>query len=240
MPDKFQKELQETVAQVRGLLEDLQQLGVDEVPMGPDPNLRSLCSLDGRDSASDCRVESLEEVRADLGDCQRCALSQGREQIVFGAGSAAARLVLVGESPGRKEDQQGIPFVGEAGRLLERILFAMGFKREDVYICNIQKCRPPKNRDPLPKEVAACVPFLKRQLAALQPQLIVTLGSFASQTLLETSQPIQELRGHWQSYADIAVMPTYHPAFLLRNPAAKREVWEDMKQVMARLRQGSL
>ncbi|MCD4688365.1 MAG: uracil-DNA glycosylase [Desulfuromonadaceae bacterium] len=237
MPDKFQKELLETVAQVRGLLEDLQQLGVVEVPMGPDPNPRSPCSLEGQNSANDSRVETLLEIRDDLGDCQRCALSKGREQIVFGAGSATARLVLVGESPGRKEDQQGVPFVGEAGALLERILFAMGLKREDIYICNIQKCRPPKNRDPRPEEVAACVPFLKRQLAALQPQLIVTLGSFASQTLLETSQPILELRGHWQSYADIPVMPTYHPAFLLRNPATKREVWEDMKQVITRLRQ---
>ena len=239
MPDKFQKELQETVAQVRGLLEDLQQLGVVEVPMEPESVVQPVCSLDGRDSAIDCRVETLEEIRDDLGDCQRCKLSKGREQIVFGSGSTAARLVLVGEAPGRKEDQQGVPFVGEAGALLERILFAMGLKREDVYICNIQKCRPPKNRDPLPEEVAACVPFLKRQLASLQPQVIVTLGSLASQTLLATPQPIKELRGHWQNYADIAVMPTYHPAFLLRNPAAKREVWEDMKQVMTRLRQGS-
>lgn len=239
MPDKFQKELQETVAQVRGLLEDLQQLGVVEVPMEPDPAPRPPCSLAGLDSITDCRIETLEEIRDDLGDCQRCALSKGREQIVFGAGNAAARLVLVGEAPGRKEDQQGVPFVGEAGALLERILFAMGLKREDVYICNIQKCRPPKNRDPLPGEVAACVPFLKRQLAALQPQVIVTLGSLASQTLLATSTPIGDLRGHWQNYAGIAVMPTYHPAFLLRNPADKREVWEDMKQVMTRLRQGS-
>jgi DNA polymerase len=239
MPDKFQRELQEAVAQVRGLLEDLQQLGVVEVPMEAEPAVQPLCSLDGRDSPVDCRLETLEEIRDDLGDCQRCALSKGREQIVFGAGSATARLVLVGEAPGRKEDQKGVPFVGEAGALLERILFAMGFKREDVYICNIQKCRPPKNRDPLPEEVAACVPFLKRQLAALQPQVIVTLGSLASQTLLVSSKPISSLRGHWQSYADIAVMPTYHPAFLLRNPAAKREVWEDMKQVMTRLRQGS-
>lgn len=238
MPDKYQKELQETVAQVRGLLEDLQQLGVLEVPMDPDPNPRPPCSLVGRDSATDCRVETLDEVRADLGDCQRCALSKGREQIVFGAGNAAARLVLVGEAPGSKEDQQGIPFVGEAGRLLERILFAMGFKREDVYICNVLKCHPPKNREPRAEETAACVPFLKRQLASLQPQVIVTLGSFATQTLLDTSQPISSLRGHWQNHAGIAVMPTYHPAFLLRNPAVKREVWEDMKQVMTRLRQG--
>ncbi len=238
MPDKFQKELHETVVQVRGLLEDLQQLGVLEVPMDPAPNPLPLCSLDGLDSASDCRQETLEEVRADLGDCQRCALSQGREQIVFGAGSPAARMVLVGESPGRKEDQQGIPFVGESGRLLERILFAMGFKREDVYICNVLKCHSSKNREPRVEEIAACTPFLKRQLASLQPQVIVTLGSFATQALLDTSQPISSLRGHWQNHAGIAVMPTYHPAFLLRNPALKREVWEDMKQVMTRLRQG--
>ncbi len=238
MPDKYHKELQETVAQVRGLLEDLLQLGVVEVPMGPDPAARPPCRLDERDSSTNCRAETLEEIRADLGNCQRCALSKRRNHIVFGTGNASARLVLVGEAPGRDEDQQGLPFVGEAGRLLERILFVMGFNREDVYICNVQKCRPPKNRDPLAEEIAACVPFLKRQLAALQPQVIVTLGSFAAQTLLDTPQPISGLRGHWQSYAGIAVMPTYHPAFLLRNPAAKREVWEDVKQVMTRLRQG--
>ncbi len=238
MPDKYQKELQETVAQVRGLLEDLQQLGVLQVPMGLDPNPRPPCTFDGRESTTDCRVETLDKVRADLGDCQRCALSKGREQIVFGAGNAAARLVLVSEAPGSKEDQQGIPFVGEAGRLLDRILFAMGFKREDVYLCNVLKCHPPKNRDPLPEEVAVCVPFLKRQLVILQPQIIVTLGCFATQTLLDISQPICSLRGHWHKHAGIAVMPTYHPAFLLRNPGVKREVWEDMKQVMTRLRQG--
>jgi DNA polymerase len=189
-------------------------------------------------SSTDCRPETLEEIYSDLGDCQRCGLSKGRNHIVFGTGNSSARLVLVGDPPGRDEDLQGLPFVGEAGQLLERILFAMGFKREDVYLCNVQKCRPSKNCDPLPEEIAACVPFLKRQLAALQPQVIVTLGPFAAQTLLDTSQPISDLRGHWQSYEGIAVLPTYHPAFLLSNPAAKREVWEDMKQVMSRLRQG--
>ncbi|APG26502.1 DNA polymerase [Syntrophotalea acetylenivorans] len=238
MPDKFYKEFQETVAQVRGLLEDLKHLGVAEVPGETDLDARPVCQLSEVHSSTSCRSETLEEISADLGDCQRCGLSKGRNHIVFGAGNASARLVLVGEAPGRDEDLQGLPFVGEAGRLLERILFAMGFKREDVYICNVQKCRPPKNRDPLPEEIAACVPFLQRQLAALQPQVIVTLGRFAAQTLLDTSQPISSLRGHWQSYEGIAVLPTYHPAFLLRNPAAKREVWEDMKQVMSRLRQG--
>lgn len=238
MPDKFHTELQETVAQVRGLLEDLQHLGVVEVPLGTDPAARPVCDPAEVGSSADCRAETLEEVCADLGDCRRCGLSKKRNHIVFGAGNASARLVLVGEAPGRDEDLQGLPFVGEAGRLLERILFAMGLKREDVYICNIQKCRPPKNRDPLPEEIAACVPFLKRQLAALQPQVIVTLGRLAAQTLLDSSQPISNLRGHWKSYEGMSVLPTYHPAFLLRNPAAKREVWEDMKQVMKRLRQG--
>lgn len=238
MPDKFYKEFQETVAQVRGLLEDFQHLGVVEVPLEADPGSRPVCQLSEVRSSTDCRSETLEEISTDLGDCQRCGLSKGRNRIVFGAGNSSARLVLVGEAPGRDEDLQGIPFVGEAGRLLDRILFAMGFNREEVYICNVQKCRPPKNRDPLPEEIASCVPFLRRQLAALQPQVIVTLGRFAAQTLLDTSKPISSLRGHWQSYEGIAVLPTYHPAFLLRNPAAKREVWEDMKQVMNRLRQG--
>ncbi len=239
MPDKHHKELQEAVAQVRALLEDLQLLGVTELPQGPDPAAQPPCRIDEPVSGADCRAETLEEIRADLGDCQRCSLSKRRQHIVFGAGSAAARLVLVGEAPGRDEDQQGEPFVGEAGRLLDRILFAMNLRREEVYICNVQKCRPPKNRDPLPEEIAACEPFLKRQLAAIQPQVIVTLGRFAAQTLLDTPQAISRLRGRWHSYQGIALMPTYHPAFLLRNPAAKREVWEDMKQVMARLRQES-
>lgn len=236
MPDKVYKEFQETVAQVRGLLEDFQHLGVVEVPIWADPGVLPVCNLSEADSSIDCRAESLEEICADLGDCQRCGLSKGRNHIVFGAGNTSARLVLVGEFPDRDEDQQGLPFVGEAGPLFERILFAMGLKREDVYVCNVQKCHPPKNRDPLPEEIAACEPFLKRQLVSLQPQVIVTLGLFAAQTLLDTSQSISSLRGHWRSYEGFAVLPTYHPAFLLQNPAAKREVWEDMKQVMNRLR----
>lgn len=239
MPDKYHKELQETVAQVRGLLEDFLHLGVVEVPLEPVSATRPVCRLTDVEPSVECRAETLEEIFADLGDCQRCGLSKGRNHIVFGTGNASARLVLVGEAPGRDEDLQGLPFVGEAGKLLDLILFAMGFKREDVYLCNVQKCRPPKNRDPQPEEIAACVPFLKRQLAALQPQVIVTLGRFATETLLDTSQPISELRGHWQDYSGIPLLPTYHPAFLLRNPAAKREVWEDMKQVMGRLRQGN-
>lgn len=239
MPDRFRKELQETVDQVRGVLEDLQQLGVVEVPVATDPARRPLCRPGETGFGVHCRGETLQEVRADLGECRRCGLSKERNQIVFGEGNAAARLVLVGEAPGREEDQQGLPFVGEAGRLLERILFAMGLKREEVYICNVQKCRPPKNRDPRPEEIVACEPFLKRQLVAIQPQVIISLGRFSAQTLLGTTQPVKDLRGRWMSYEGMALMPTYHPAYLLRNPAAKREVWEDMKQVMARLRQGA-
>ncbi|OGR30159.1 MAG: uracil-DNA glycosylase [Desulfuromonadales bacterium GWD2_61_12] len=177
----------------------------------------------------------MDEIRADLGDCQRCPLCRGRRQIVFGVGNPAAALVFVGEGPGREEDERGEPFVGEAGRLLDRILFAMGLERSQVYICNVIKCRPPGNRDPEPEEIAACEPFLKRQLAAIRPQLIVTLGRFAAQTLLQDEKPISRLRGTWREYAGIPVMPTFHPAYLLRSPAEKREVWEDMKQVMQRL-----
>jgi DNA polymerase len=144
--------------------------------------------------------------------------------------------VLVGEAPGREEDKQGMPFVGEAGRLLDRMLFAMGLGREDVYICNVLKCRPPGNRDPQSEEIAACEPFLIRQLAAIRPRVIVGMGRFAVQTLLREKQAVSRLRGQWREYEGIPLMPTYHPAYLLRNPASKREVWEDLKQVMGRLR----
>jgi DNA polymerase len=160
--------------------------------------------------------------------------------VVFGVGNPKARLVLVGEAPGREEDEKGEPFVGEAGRLLDRILFAMGLSRDEVYICNVLKCRPPNNRDPEPDEVAMCEPFLIRQLAAIRPQMIVALGRFAIQTLLQSKAPISKLRGTWQQYQGIPLMPTYHPAYLLRNPNGKREVWADMKLVVERLRESEL
>ncbi len=181
--------------------------------------------------------ETLDDIRADLGDCQRCPLAETRDRIVFGRGNPRARVVFVGEAPGREENLQGLPFVGEAGQLLDRILFAMGLDREEVYICNVGKCRPPGNRDPLPEEVAACEPFLKRQLAAIRPQLLVALGRCSAQTLLRDRTPINRLRGHWREYEGIPLMPTFHPAYLLRNPGGKKEVWEDMKQVMQRLRE---
>ncbi len=180
-------------------------------------------------------VETLEDIRTDLGDCKRCRLSGDRTNIVFGSGNAHAKLVFIGEGPGYEEDRQGQPFVGAAGRLLTKIIEAIKLTRNQVYICNIVKCRPPGNRNPMPDEIAACSPFLKRQIAAIHPDFICTLGSFAAQTLLETKEPISKLRGTFYDYMGIKVMPTYHPAFLLRNPAKKRSVWEDMKKLMKAL-----
>ena len=176
--------------------------------------------------------ETLEGIRADLGDCRRCKLSKHRSNIVFGAGNPRARLVFVGEGPGFDEDRQGEPFVGAAGQLLTRIIEAITLTREQVYICNIIKCRPPGNRDPETDEIKTCSPFLARQLEAIAPDFIVALGSFAARTLLETSVPISKLRGRFYDYEGLKVMPTYHPAFLLRNPDKKRDVWEDMKKLM--------
>jgi uracil-DNA glycosylase len=237
MPQKLYREWREAAGQMRSLLQELQELGVDELGQVPRPEELPLCPVD-KSGGEFCRPETLEEIRTELGDCQRCSLARGRTRLVFGCGSATARLVLVGEGPGREEDLQGIPFVGEAGRLLERMLFAMGLSRDEVYICNVVKCRPPGNRDPAPPEIAACEPFLARQLTAIRPRVILALGRFAAQTLLQDDAPVSRLRGHWRSYQGLPLMPTYHPAFLLRNPAAKREAWEDLKQVMLRLRQG--
>jgi len=181
-------------------------------------------------------AETLEDIRADLGDCRRCRLARGRKNIVFGAGLPAAKLVFVGEGPGFEEDQQGRPFVGAAGQLLTRIIGAIKLDRAQVYICNIFKCRPPGNRNPESDEIKSCFPFLERQLAAIQPDFIVALGAFAAQTLLETNTPISRLRKRFHEYNGIKVLPTYHPAYLLRNSDKKREVWEDMKMLMKEYR----
>jgi len=177
-------------------------------------------------------LETLPAIQNDLGDCRRCKLSGSRKNIVFGTGDPQARLVFVGEGPGHEEDQKGEPFVGAAGRLLTKIIQAMDYTREQVYICNIIKCRPPGNRNPMPDEIEACVPFLERQIGAIKPDFICALGTFAAQTLLETKAPISRLRGSFHNYKGIKVLPTYHPAFLLRNPAKKRDVWEDMQMLM--------
>lgn len=180
-------------------------------------------------------VSPLEVLRAELGDCSRCKLAGGRRNIVFGVGNPRARLVFVGEGPGAEEDAQGIPFVGAAGQLLTKMIEAMGLGREEVYICNVIKCRPPGNRNPEPDEVAACSPFLEGQIRAIEPEAIVTLGKFAAQTLLQSSEPISRLRGRWHRYQGIDLLPTFHPAYLLRSPHEKRKAWEDLQQVMRRL-----
>jgi uracil-DNA glycosylase family 4 len=180
--------------------------------------------------------ESLEQIRMDLGDCQRCGLSAGRKHIVYGEGSAEARLVFVGEGPGAEEDRSGRPFVGRAGQLLSKIIEAMKLSREQVYICNVIKCRPAGNRDPLPEEIASCRPFLLRQLTAIDPEVVCTLGTHATQALLNSTEPVSRLRGRFHTFSHFRVMPTFHPAYLLRHPEHKRDVWEDMKKIMALLR----
>lgn len=174
---------------------------------------------------------SLAAVRSELGDCRRCKLHPYRTKIVFGTGSPQAKLVFVGEAPGRDEDLQGEPFVGQAGQLLTKIIQAIQLKREEVYITNIIKCRPPENRNPEPDEIAACEPFLLKQFQVIRPRLICALGTFAAQTLLKKEEKISSLRGKFHEYQGIPLMPTYHPAFLLRNPNRKRDVWEDMKKI---------
>jgi uracil-DNA glycosylase family 4 len=176
---------------------------------------------------------ALVAIRADLGDCRRCKLAGGRTNLVFGVGDPRAELMFVGEGPGADEDLQGEPFVGKAGQLLTRMIEAMGYRREQVYIANVVKCRPPGNRNPEPDEIEACEPFLKRQLEAVGPRVIVALGKFAAHTLLRSTLPITRLRGQWSEYAGVKVMPTFHPAYLLRSPQEKAKVWEDLKLVMA-------
>ncbi len=186
-------------------------------------------------AGSDSADQRLKDVRALIGDCQRCKLAKGRRNIVFGQGSAEARLMFVGEAPGADEDVQGLAFVGKAGQLLTRIIEAIDLSRDKVFIANVIKCRPPENRNPEPDEILSCQPFLESQIAIIRPTVIVALGKFAGQWLLKTAEPISRLRGRLGAYAGIPVMPTYHPAYLLRNPAAKKDVWQDMKVVRSLL-----
>ena len=201
---------------------------VDSPPVSPPSSAPSRAS-----AAAD--RPPLDEVRRALGDCRRCKLCSGRKNIVFGVGNPGARLVFVGEGPGADEDTQGIPFVGAAGQLLTKMIQAMGLARDDVYICNVVKCRPPGNRNPEPDEITACQPFLEGQLKAIGPEVIVALGKFAAQTLLRTDTPITRLRGQWREYVGVPLMPTFHPAYLLRNPAEKKAAWTDLQAVMGKL-----
>ena len=246
-------ELFELTRGVRALLEEMRESGLDELPlpsfelparenpsMPEETPVREAAfppSVISTPPGTSPETDTLEAIQQDLEGCMRCPLHENRRNIVFGRGNPQAPLVLVGEAPGRDEDIKGLPFVGEAGRLLDNILRAMELTREEVYICNVCKCRPPGNRDPEPGEMAVCQPFLKRQLAVIHPRLLVTLGRIAAQTLLNARTPISRLRGVWREYEGIPLMPTYHPAYLLRNPSGKKEVWEDMKQVLRKLRE---
>ena len=221
------QELREIVGQVRAQLERQQELGLDHTEL----------RWPERPAASAPARPTLVQVREDLGECTRCKLHSHRTQIVFGVGNPNAGLVFVGEAPGADEDAQGEPFVGRAGQLLTKIIEAMGMRREDVYICNIIKCRPPNNRTPEADEIMACQPFLLEQLRAIGPKFICALGGPAAQTLLRTKEPISRLRGKFYDYHGIPLLPTFHPAFLLRNPNEKKTVWEDMKLLLRHMRQ---
>jgi DNA polymerase len=242
-------------AEIRAHLEFFRELGIEGARRerewrkrtnSPDTIGTSPSPLDeAQDGAQQVHVfssqaEALAAVRDDLGECTRCKLhALGRRQIVFGVGNPDADLMFVGEAPGADEDIQGEPFVGRAGQLLTRIIEAIGLRRDDVYIANVIKCRPPNNRNPEPDEVAQCEPFLFRQIDTIRPKVIVALGKFAAQSLLKTTDPITRLRGREYRCRDAVLIPTYHPAYLLRTPSAKREVWEDMKKVRAILMENS-
>ena len=245
-------EIRKIFSEMRGLLTSYQEMGLDPPPVSADVLNISMTSEPmpvRRPAPASPRAEEtkdravvpdraalLEALRERIGDCQRCKLHKGRTHLVFGEGSPEARLVFIGEGPGHEEDMAGRPFVGESGRLLTQIIEkGMGLTRKDVYICNVVKCHPPKNRDPEKDEIEACIPFLKEQLQIIGPQVICSLGRVAGQALLSTGFRMTAERGTWRSYLGIPLMPTFHPAYLLRNPSAKRLVWEDIKQIMVRM-----
>ena len=223
---------QEILADLKSYLEYLKGMGIEALPVSD-----KLTERGSALSIPPVSTETLEEIQKDLGDCQRCKLYRMRKTIVFGEGTPKASLMFVGEGPGYDEDVQGRPFVGRAGQLLTKIIQSIGLQREEVYIGNIIKCRPPQNRNPEPDEIEACHPFVLRQIQAIRPKIICALGTFAAQTLLKTSAKITALRGKLFDLDGIKVIPTYHPAYLLRNPEKKRETWEDMKQIMALLQE---
>jgi uracil-DNA glycosylase len=243
--DADREELRELVARVRTHLALRGRSGLLGVSRGASSR-RAAAEPVGRLPEPDAalplsdRALGLLRVREELGDCQRCKLAAGRKNLVFGIGNPNAHLVFVGEGPGAEEDERGEPFVGKAGQLLTKMIEAMGYARADVYICNVVKCRPPGNRNPEPDEIAACEPFLQAQLAAIGPRMVVALGKFAVQCLLRDDAPISRLRGQFRQYQGIALMPTFHPAYLLRDPSKKKEAWQDLKAVMAALKQMGL
>ncbi|MBW1706733.1 MAG: uracil-DNA glycosylase [Deltaproteobacteria bacterium] len=247
----METEIKDILGQLKNMIEANRDMGLDPPPISnevldylnakaPERPVNPGRPERPVDSVRPDHPDSLEGLRAHIGDCRLCKLHKGRKNLVFGEGSPAARLVFVGEGPGRDEDRVGRPFVGVAGELLTDIIEkGMGLTREDVYICNVVKCHPPENRDPERDEIEACLPFLKQQIRIIQPEVICTLGRIASQELLEKGIKITQDRGKWYSFMDIPVMPTYHPAYVKRNRSRERElkghVWEDIKKIMKRL-----
>ena len=234
--------------QLRRHLEFFNELGVDGLRRDPEWRQRRKILPSGRTTgpkpttgqqAGEAVVspDPLSLIREDIGDCQRCKLHTGRMKLVFGVGDPTAELMFVGEAPGRDEDREGVPFVGPAGQLLTKIIASIGFSRDEVYIANVIKCRPPKNRNPEPDEVETCEPFLFQQIDVIQPKVIVALGAFAVRTLLCSDQAISRLRGQVFEFRGAKLVPTFHPAFLLRSPERKRDVWEDMQKVQTLLAQ---
>ena len=227
------------IASLRAYLEELRDSGVDGLPFSAQVGGSVSSAVSGEKRACSSEGgETLDDIRKELGECLRCELGRSRKNLVFGVGNPHARLVFVGEAPGRDEDLQGEPFVGEAGQILTRLITRMGFTRQDVYICNVLKCRPPNNRDPQKDEIERCGPFMLRQVKAIGPEVVVALGAFAAHTLLQSSVPISRLRGKFHDYHGIPLMPTFHPSFLLRNRGNAEvywTVWEDMVQVLKKL-----
>jgi len=241
------QELRRIVSTLRRHLQWKARAGIRVLPRGRSaetiPIMVASNLLEGSESglfsdhAAAYEAKSLEELRAAIGDCRRCKLWPGRTHLVFGVGNPNAEVMFVGEGPGRDEDLKGEPFVGRAGQLLTDIITkGMGLRREDVYIANVVKCRPPENRNPEPDEVESCEPFLKKQIDLVRPKIVVALGKFAVQCLLQSKQPISRLRGNWHDYHGVKLMPTFHPAYLLRNPGDKKLVWEDIKKVIQELK----
>lgn len=236
---------QNAATDVKALLEYAATLGMKEVPLeevsssiSQNKKITDIPLISDKPKLSPAEKDkAIADLRKEMDDCKLCRLHSGRKNIVFGVGNPDAQLMFVGEGPGQDEDIQGEPFVGAAGQLLTKIIEAMGFKRADVYIGNIVKCRPPQNRNPAPDEAEVCMPFLIRQIEIVQPKVIVCLGSVAVQNLIGTEEKISRLRGKFLKWRGISVMPTYHPAFLLRNAAMKKPVWEDMKKVIQLLAQ---
>jgi len=205
---------------------------INRPPIPPHPEAIARTQEASATPAADSAA-TLKMIRDDLGECTRCRLHEGRTHLVFGTGNPRARLMFVGEAPGQDEDEQGLPFVGRAGQLLTKMIESMGLKREEVYIANVLKCRPPGNRPPRPDEVATCGPFLRKQIASINPEVLCTLGSFAAQAVLRREDKISSIRGKFFMVDGVMVLPTYHPAYLLRNPGEKRTVWEDLQKIMA-------